>query len=568
MRKFYFIAVLFVLFATMASAQQVKRTVTPSRSGVKDVKERGKKTSLHFTDMHSPSIVYGSAKSAKAANDGTDEVITDTPQGELKLYDRKCMTYYVDWGSVYEEEIMGYASEIVYADDGKTVYWKNPFGSITTDSWLKGEKTSDNTIKFTLPQPIYKETYEGVTTTYYAYKLFLNESEDNYVIDPTGTDTDVELTIKGDSLFQNDTDGNSILGLSSIDGEWTGFGDYSTRLAEVKDSPVTPPSGLELGYYSFKYTDIYGCSQTAMVKAGFSGNDVYLTDLPSQGEGTFLKGTIADGKAVFKDRQYVGRHKGYNVVSYLMTVITKENIDEETGETYISMTPANTDLVFDYDETKKSFGSDAEFVLNAGKNDVFYVEYYKAPELNAVHDVAATPRDPEIYKWVKYDDSVGAGYVIIYMYAEDTGGNALPSEKLYYNIYLDNDKFTFTTDTYKYIGEEMTDIPYDFTDKWDIGVDGIEHSVFFYRTDYEKLGVQLVYTGGGETSKSNIVYSDGTTSGIDSPAHSGGTHGTVKETVYTDITGRRVSRPGKGVYIKIVKLSDGTVRTSKVFVGK
>ena len=39
--------------------------------------------------------------------------------------------------------------------------------------------------------------------------------------------------------------------------------------------------------------------------------------------------------------------------------------------------------------------------------------------------------------------------------------------------------------------------------------------------------------------------------------------GKVAGVTYTDLSGRRVSRPGKGLFIQTTRLADGTITTSK-----
>lgn len=316
MKKSYFLTAVFTLLATAVFAQTADKPSPLSRQSFKAQKERGVKTNLRAIDMNS-----AKARPAKARAAASEAVITETPAGEHKVYERKGYAYYYrSWYGVVLTQINGYVSDVVYADDGKTVYWKNPIGQLSSNSWLKGEKTSDNTIKFTLPQPIYEQAADdGTTTTFYAYRLVLSADGRSY--GPDKTTSDVELTIKGDSLIQADpSDGSYILGLADIDGAWTGYGDYGTRLGEVTDKPNTPPDALALSDYSIKYTDDEGKSQTALVKGQVSGSDIYLTGLPDQGKGTYIKGTISDGKAVFKDRQYLGIDSTYEIHSYLRTI--------------------------------------------------------------------------------------------------------------------------------------------------------------------------------------------------------------------------------------------------------
>ncbi len=563
MKKRHLWTAAFVLFTAPVFAQTALFPRQSLRLGTTEEGKSGVKTNLRFMSMHSAEAEDGKANPVKETKDA-EAIITETPDGEMKLYERKSTSYYSYWGSVYQDFTKGMANEIVYGNDGKSVYLKNPFGLLLTDTWLKGEKTSDNIIKFSLPQPIYVETLDNVSTTYYAYRLVLNEDRTSYVPEAEAESSYIEFTVEGDSLLQTDTDGTIILGLATADGEWTGFGDYATRLGEVKDAVTTPPTGLALSDYSLKYTNIYGASTSDVVKVGFVGSDIYVTSLPTQIDGSYIKGTIDGNKAVFKNRQFLGVDDSEQTLSYLLTVNVTSSVDEATGETHLNFYPANFDLVLNYDAATKTFEAETEFVLNAGSDEIYYVEYFKNPELKPLLDVPATPRNPEIPKFVKYDSYLGAGYAEINLYPESTDGHALIKDKLYYNIFLDGKLFTLTKDEYSRINEDLTDIPYNYTENWDIGIDGIEHSIFFYRTDYDKIGVQLIYTGGGETHKSAIVTYGEPSAGITNLANNDSSHCSVTGTYYTDMLGRKVSSPQKGIYIKTETMSDGTIKTSKV----
>ena len=105
----------------------------------------------------------------------------------------------------------------------------------------------------------------------------------------------------------------------------------------------------------------------------------------------------------------------------------------------------------------------------------------------------------------------------------------------------------------------MDVLPYDFTDSWDVFASGISHTVYFYTTGFNKIGVQLMNTFDGVTEKSDIVYYDVLGSAVDSV-----TSAPAESTSYFDVAGRRISAPVKGINLKSVKYADGTVKTVKV----
>ena len=66
--------------------------------------------------------------------------------------------------------------------------------------------------------------------------------------------------------------------------------------------------------------------------------------------------------------------------------------------------------------------------------------------------------------------------------------------------------FTFGPDEYPYITEFMTDVPYSYTENYDITVSGSTIYVYFYETGYQRVGIQSIFRGGGEEHETEIFY--------------------------------------------------------------
>ena len=147
----------------------------------------------------------------------------------------------------------------------------------------------------------------------------------------------------------------------------------------------------------------------------------------------------------------------------------------------------------------------------------------------------------------------------------DVDGYKLNENKLYYNILLDGDVFTFDPEFYIGLPTYMTDIPYSFEDNvnFDIYISGNgRHTVYLYTTDFETVGVQSIYTAGDEVNRSEVAY-------VANPLPSGinevGTGAQVVETRYYDLTGRELpAAPAKGLYLQRRTYSNGTSATIKV----
>lgn len=86
--------------------------------------------------------------------------------------------------------------------------------------------------------------------------------------------------------------------------------------------------------------------------------------------------------------------------------------------------------------------------------------------------------------------------------------------------------------------------------------------VYTFVTGIDRIGVQMIYKGGGEVRKSAITYISATEEDPSAVSNVAQT-GKVAGVTYTDLSGRRVSRPGKGLFIQTTRLADGTITTSK-----
>ena len=70
------------------------------------------------------------------------------------------------------------------------------------------------------------------------------------------------------------------------------------------------------------------------------------------------------------------------------------------------------------------------------------------------------------------------------------------------------------------------------------------------------------YLDGDKRLTTDIVYSDGTVvSGIKEVSEM-----TMGKPFYTDLSGRRVENPTKGVYVKSVRMADGQLKSEKVIL--
>ena len=209
----------------------------------------------------------------------------------------------------------------------------------------------------------------------------------------------------------------------------------------------------------------------------------------------------------------------------------------------------------------------ASMITNVGPNTLLIIDDYVAPGLVAFDEYPATPATP-----VFNDDDVTinktAGWAVLHFTIPtvDTEGYRLNDNKLYYNILLDGEVFTFDPEVYIGLSSEMTDIPYKFEDNINfdiyIGANG-RHTVYIYTTDFSTVGVQSFYTAGGEVNYSEVA-------SVTIPVNPSGLNEVASgvqavNTRYYDLMGRELpAAPATGLYLQCTTYSNGTNATIKV----
>lgn len=323
---------------------------------------------------------------------------------------------------------------------------------------------------------------------------------------------------------------------------------------------VTLPDNAVVKDYAIKFKKSSFVEAIMATRIAFTDNKAYL-DVESKN--VWVEGDW-DGRQIrFASKQPLGNtnFRFFMAATFEATDI----VDGENKQTSYKFTAIDS-LVLKLDETGTKFVTDDNvgMVISEAKDvsPLNVVDKFIQPSWIVVDDVAAIPQDPVINKCDAYNESWGYGWLNFTMPAFDVKGNLLKFSNYYYNLYFDDDPnpYEFTTDVYKRIDENMTNVPYDFDDDDDFNYifTGV-HGVAFYIADLDRIGVQSVYMGGGEENRSNIVWYEFTPAGITTAE----TAAPAKE-VYYDITGKRVSQPQNGLYIKQTINADGSKKAVKV----
>lgn len=566
------------LYTAFAAALIASSAATAQTAATRNVRLTPNKQAIALAKKSNfrPAVKLGStAASGKrfnvASTTGTTTtapIIDAQPEGKLHA------NFYFSGESFVN--MMGYEAQlpfdgiwgkIVEAPDNKTIYINNPIGAYYSDAWIKGERTTGDTIEVKLPQQFVHEEYDGMSNDAWLYKLVpvkVEQDGETYTtFKPDSTSQTVKYVWRNDSIvLVNTTQDSKLLGMCTEAGEWYGYGDYIQQYTVFDQQPVAPKDETKATQMSITYYDsgqMYG----RVKKAVREGNDIYIAGLNENIPSGWAKGTISGNKATFSSHQYMGLDTVTASYAFFEPVSHSMVWDSEIGDSIENLTLADA-ITFDYDADKGTLSTDSTFVANQGYKMFNQVFTYDGATIEPWTEKAATPLavDASTMSYMPYSEEYGYGLLAFAPSEFDADGYILDANKLYYSIYLDDDVLTIDPDEYKLFPYETTEIPFTYSDMLDFVNYAGMWQVYTFVTGIDRIGVQMIYKGGGEVRKSAITYisaTDEDPSAVSNVAQTGKVAGVT----YTDLSGRRVSRPGKGLFIQTTRLADGTITTSK-----
>ena len=491
MMKKFLLLFLTLAFAMAASGQRV--SMSPQVSG-QQVKGKYEFRSTHKTPERNGKLATLQQHKAQTRVD----IIFDQPEGELKIYERAGGAMYNYWGYLFTTYQDGGAMKIVFAEDGHTAYLQDPISQATNGAWVRAE-LSDNGKTLTMPlnQHIvyYDEVEYGMITAW----VDVTVGDDGYIVATPNHDiTEATFTIGDDGTISlngssGDVDAFECSGLGLIyddDLTWAGYADWESVYTPFAGTPVTLPDGAVLEDFSMKYVGADGNETGKMVKVAQVDNDIYVQGFSSYVPDGVMKGTISVDKVIFPSNQYLGVGNG----RFMSTLI----IDDD----YMML----ENLEFDYDAATRTMTATDNLTVDAGET---MYEFYGQPVIAPYIDHAAMPANPSVVEFVDNGEIGGYNYGTFNVPIVDTEGNFINPNDLYYRIYFDDDElFTFGPDEFPYITEFMTDVPYNYTENYDIILSEGNHYIYFYETGFQRVGIQSIFRGGGEEHETEIVYLD------------------------------------------------------------
>ena len=464
-----------------------------------------------------------------------DDVLVELPAGvQTEEWALEGYFVYGDDDDDYEKV----ANSLQIGIKGQDVYIQG-LSYYLPEAWVKGT-LSANGKTITIPSPQYYGTLEYNGTNYPCYLLLNRYDYDQNIDEFPETVTfnfDQEegvLEIPKDILFVEN---------AKPIRDYDAWG-YYIEFTIHKGAPVMPelvelPEGVEAAEYHFEALDTYYKENVDYpVQVAFDKTDVYFQGLSSSVPDAWVKGTLENGVVTLPENQYMGVYESF------------------FGDSEIFFGGAT----FVYNAEKATFTSEQGFITTS--EDYPFDEFSNVVITKVVEKVA-TPATPSILK-MEYDDEYG---FIVYpdVPLTDTEGNYLLSTELSYQLYVDKngvvEPYVLKTSDYEKLSENMTAIPYVFTDDWDIEANAYLVYVYGDVQNWSKIGVKSIYTGGGETRESAIGWYDvdyNLLTGIQALTQN------TNNVVYYDMQGCQTTASAKGLLIRQERMNDGTVRNVKV----
>lgn len=502
------------------------------------------------------------------------EAVMETPEGtEFKNQSLSSFWFYSFFGYLFNGNNSAAISSYVLTDDG-TIWLYCPISQYNT-GYLKLEKQDDGTYVAHTPQAILSENYGDEDVVYYATRLTLQDQGEGYFYYPEANDEggynlDMRFTYEDGVLRQvNDALDSEVgapiemIGLTDSEGTWYGYADGQIVVQPINETATTLPEGAQpidyvMGDKVINTSDGTLSLRQQIVKMAEVGNDVYLA-APEQVD-MWIKGSKTNDGSLTFESQYLGASESAgNHVWFKPGTFTIDYDETYEDQPYLMMyTLSDEPLTLTLQEDGSYAATEPSTLLvNAAKDKVYYVSARAVPQLKQFKEVAATPSTPTFTGYSPFDVDYGYGFFSFDLQPTDVSGNFLNTDKLSYVVFVDDtEPFVFMPDEYIALEEEMTELGYAFTDKYDIYVSDASHNIYFYFDNPDLIGLQAIYRGGGEEHRSEVRWLNVAEflTGVKSATTA--TNGTPAACY--DVQGRQLQQPQRG--LNIVRMADGSVR--------
>lgn len=519
---------------------------------------------------------------------GEPAIISERPEGQAKMMHSYSYSHYADdMDFLYHESHDGYVTEFVYDSDGSTVYIKNPISHMPLGSWIKGT-ISDGKITINTPQPVAVTTDDDNKQMVWTVCRMtgtkeLDEWGDEIYTWTKNTDqTAITFNITDAGIIM-DGDENMMLGLCLND-NYMSYGDTEIVYTEMKDSRIYMPEDIEPKLWSLQYgTPNFRIGHTVNIIE--KDNEMYISGIWQEQPDRVVKGVIENNKVIIPSNQYLGQFANNESISYFV-FMSNSYVAEST---YMDLHKAlEEDIVFDFDREDRvleAVNPEHNLMIRMGRTPGFAttspVAVMKNPSIK--ENTSYTRPLPTTYLSNCYSvfDKSEIPFVMLEFNIKpfDEAGNVLDSKAMTYSVWVDDRKVVFDSEdapNYRDLPAPTDELSLDFTNKW--GMSYVGDNIFSRRRiqvieqGWDKIGTQVNFINpeNGEKLSSKISYYNPTTKeftveeeptlGIEDPV----VESQIIKTEYYNLMGHHVADDFKGLCIKRVQYSNGTISCVKI----
>jgi len=277
--------------------------------------------------------------------------------------------------------------------------------------------------------------------------------------------------------------------------------------------PVVVPEGLKTESYLLSATKSsqdadYGTitePYEVPVLVGFYGDDLYIQGIIENVPTSWAKATKnAAGKYIIPKGQYIGSWSYYGITyDYFLAALSR--------------TGSLADVSLAYNASTNTFSTTQTIAATDGADSGNAWFTLNNTKIIKIEEREATPSTPEmaLYKEVSPYGSTVWYSAEIFVPLSDTDGKPMLADKLSYVFYADKGEgdpitITFPKSKYYMLTQDMTELPYNFTD----GLEISRHTVYFEKlgeaelNTWKRMGIQSIYRGNDVEHRSEILWVD------------------------------------------------------------
>lgn len=548
--KFFTLAMsLFVASAANAQTFKVSAPTTGAQSYQQEV----------FT---TPAELIAPAQAPRRA---AKHPIDEQPDGELKIYEMATEYY----SQNMDEWVHRYGQKTLVVFDGDDVYIQNIINTNTYGTWIVGEISADR-------KHVVFENYQPyVEQGDYTYYVCLAAADSNGDVFPDTEADEFEMDYDEATGTLSSTTLN--LSLVNTDGGVFTFNEGYELRAFTSELVQLPASISEddIMPYSLRQESADPYYFPKMVYVAQDGDDFYFKGFSTKTPDAWLKGTLNEQKdsVIIPNGQYVGV---YDDLYFLYCKgASYSGLDSEGWPVYKNKDHA----ALKYNQDDKTFyGPDGILFVLGQQLRGGYSQSIPSQDLKPFYGQPAKPKTPEVRVFdidTQYNQVQSS--IMYVVPVEDVDGNYINPDSLFYRFYLDGEQLHFDNQPGGYYQH--------FVDEWEVNCQFSDRGKVNNRTDNNNgawtyhvmsidknlrpktISLQSIYYMGGVVTYSDICHFDTTTQTRTVEEVTGIATVNSDQAVseqYFDLSGRAVSAPRHGLFIKSLRMADGTQKNVKV----